>query len=212
MVTVRIMVPKGELTFRQLRRIAGLAEIYGDQRLYTTNRQNLELHGVDPGKVSSLKAEIDALGFTTVGLGGLRDIVSCVGTTYCPKAVARTRDLHELLAPVVAQSKYDAIQYGAIANITGCPNSCSPYRVSDLGFSGRRIREELGSVEGYEVLIGGTEQQHGTLLGEFKRDDIPAVVEAVLDTFVALRLEDESLATCVARVGIEPFTREVYGT
>ena len=90
-VTVRIIVPKGELGSPALRRIAELSEIYGNQRIYTDNRQNLSLHGVASNKVEELKAEIHQLGFVTDGFFGLTDMVTCVGTTYCPKAVTTTR-------------------------------------------------------------------------------------------------------------------------
>jgi sulfite reductase beta subunit-like hemoprotein len=208
--TVRIRIPKGELNYRQLRRIAELSDMYADQRIYSTNRQNLELHGVEPAKVSRLEREIHELGFATDGVDGLRDIVVCVGKTYCPKAVSTTRDLFDLLLPVVSQSKYSAIDEYAIIHITGCPNSCSPYRIADIGFRGMRIRTEQGSVEGYEMLLGGDQKSHGIKLGDFKHQDCAVIVETVLDTFLALRQDDETLTACVNRVGNEPFTRAVF--
>ena len=207
---VRIRIPKGEMTAQQLRRIAELSEKYADQRVYTTNRQNCELHGIDPEKVSAACAEIHELGLCTDGVSGLRDIVPCVGTTYCPKAVSTTRDLFDALLPLVSSPKYQAIDNYARINITGCPNSCSPYRITDLGFRGMRIREEQGSVEAYEMLIGGDQQAHGQKLGEFKLGDCPQVVETVLVTFIANRLPDETLTACVTRIGIEPFKEAVF--
>lgn len=209
-VTVRAMIPKGELTHHQLRRIAELSEIYGDQKVRTSNRQNLELAGIDPERAAEVKAEIGKLGLATAGFYGLRDMVPCVGTTYCPKAVATTRELYDLLMPVVSLPKFAAIQKDAVVNITGCPNSCSPYRIADIGFRGMRIREELGSAEGYEMTLGGTPDRLGEPVGEFKRDDCPRVVESVLDLFLRMRVDDESLAACVRRVGIDRFKQEIF--
>lgn len=207
---LRIRVPKGEMTAVQLRRIAELSEIYGDQRVYTTNRQNLELHGIEPGKLAEAQTEVHSLGLPTDGVSGLRDIVPCVGTTYCPKAVSTTRDLFDALVPVVSLPKYKAIDEYVCINITGCPNSCSPYRITDIGFRGSRIREKRGSVEAYEMLIGGDQKAHGQLLGEFKLTDCPDVVEIVLDTFIELRQAEETLTACVTRIGLEPFKEAVY--
>ena len=67
----RIMVPRGELDFRSLKRIAELSEEYGDKYLYTTNRQNFEIKGVEPAKLPALQDEIAALG---MGSGCLADI------------------------------------------------------------------------------------------------------------------------------------------
>ena len=198
-VTVRAMIPKGELTHLAFKRLAELSEIYGDKRIYTTNRQNIELHGILPEKVCEVKAEIEMLGFETDGFFGIRDIVPCVGTTYCPKAVSKTRDMYDLLMDVVKQEKYNAIWDKVVINITGCPNSCSPYRIADIGLRGTRIREELGSQEGYEILLGGTEQSFGKKLGDFKKADCPKVIEQVLDTFLDIRKGDETLADCIKR-------------
>ena len=200
--TVRAMIPKGELTHLQMRQFAMLTEKYGDKRLQFTQRQNIEIHGVKPEKVAEANEEIRKIGFETEGFFGIRDIVPCVGTTYCPKAVTETRKLYDLLMPVVSKSKYNEIWDKALINITGCPNSCSPYRIVDIGFRGMRIREKLGSVEGYEMRIGGEHDRLGKVIGEFKREDCPRVVEAILDTFLKEREEGETLAQCVRRLGV----------
>ena len=132
----------------------------------------------------------------------MKDIVPCVGKTYCPKAVTETRALYDLLQPVVSKEKYAEIWDKAVINITGCPNSCSPYRIVDIGFRGMRIREQVGSVEGYEMLVGGEHNRLGRKLGEFKKDDCPRVVESILDTFLEERNEGETLAECVTRLGV----------
>jgi ferredoxin-nitrite reductase len=207
---VRIRIPKGELNYRQFKRIAELSEIYGNQRVYTTNRQNIELNSVNPEKVGQVKSEIEKIGLGIDGFFGLRDIVACVGTTYCPKAVSETRRLFDMIYPVVSLSKYKPIDKKALVNITGCPNSCSPYRISDIGFRGMRIPKEIGSVEAYEMLIGGTQKDFGKKLGDFKLNDCPEVLETVLDTFLELREENETLAGCLTRVGVDAFTEAVF--
>ena len=63
----RIKIPKGELSSDHLAKIADLAEMYGDKYVYSTNRQNLELHGVDPKRLPQLRSEIQAI---ATGNGG----------------------------------------------------------------------------------------------------------------------------------------------
>jgi len=207
---VRVMVRLGEMEHRQFRGLAELADIYGDQKLYTTNRQNVEIHGIEPAKITAVEQGARDLGFEVDGIYTLRDMVSCVGTTYCPKAVATTHALHDLLQPVVRKPSFAGIQKYANINITGCPNSCSPYRISDLGFRGMRIREVSGSVEGFELSLGGDQQKHGQKLGDFKTNDIPDIVERILKTFIDLRSSDETLTHTVNRVGISPFQKVVF--
>nr|HPH16544.1 hypothetical protein [Bacteroidales bacterium] len=177
--------------------------------VYTTNRQNLELKGVKPSNVAALQQRIRDIGLYTDGFYGIQDIVPCVGTTYCPKAVSETRALHDSLQTLLQLDKYAVIRNAALINISGCPNSCSQYSIFDIGFRGMRIREEQGSVEGYEMRIGGSHASFGKVVGEFKTTDIPEVAETVLDTFVKLRTESETLAQTVQRIGVEPFKEAV---
>jgi formate dehydrogenase major subunit len=214
----RIMVPKGELDFHSLKRIAELSEQYGDKYVYVTNRQNFAIHDVDPPKLPELQAEIEKLPVIGGTFYGLDDIVPCVGTTYCPLAVSETRRMYDMLQSVVRQEKYDAVRAGAVINVTGCPNACSPYHIADVGLRGMRIRKDRGSAEGYEIRLGGTPERFGQVLGEFETEDCPRVVEAVLDTFLANRRGDESLADTVWKhaaegnpsvPGMQPYRRAV---
>jgi sulfite reductase beta subunit-like hemoprotein/NADPH-dependent glutamate synthase beta subunit-like oxidoreductase/ferredoxin len=205
----QIKIPKGELPSEHLERIAELSERYADKHVYSTNRQNLELHGVEPAKLPELKREIQSLGYETENFFGLSDVVTCVGTTYCPLAVSTTHSLFEKLQPLVHDKKYDAIRDKAIVNITGCPNSCSPYRIADIGFRGLRVREMEGSREGYQVTVGGTQQSFGAVVGEFKEDDCVRVTEAILDTFLKIRQGDETLSDSVARLGTDAYKKAV---
>jgi len=80
----------------------------------------------------------------------------------------------------------------------------------DIGFRGMRIREELGSVEGFEVLIGGSELDHGKKVGDFKTPDCPTVVQTILDHFLEVGQGEETLTECVERVGVDSFKEVIY--
>ncbi|HEY4760306.1 MAG TPA: nitrite/sulfite reductase, partial [Thermoguttaceae bacterium] len=151
---MQIKIAKGEMSSDHLARIADLSEMYGDKHVYSTNRQNLEIHGVNPTLLSELKKEVAALGLDIKDFYGLSDVVTCVGTTYCPLAVSTTHRFFDKIQDTVHDKKYDPIRDKVIVNITGCPNSCSPYRIADIGFRGLRIREMEGSTEGYQITVG----------------------------------------------------------
>ncbi|MFZ5833108.1 MAG: FAD-dependent oxidoreductase [Planctomycetota bacterium] len=205
MVIARIKIPKGEMSSEHLARIADLAEMYGDKHVYSTNRQNLELHGVPPARLAALHAEVAKLGLETEDFFGLSDVVTCVGTTYCPLAVSTTHRLFDLLQPIVHDKKYDSIRDKVIVNITGCPNSCSPYRIADVGFRGLRIRNQVGSTEGYQITVGGREDRFGDVVAELKEVDCVRAFETVLDTFIKIRQGEETLSENVDRLGPEPY-------
>lgn len=209
---VRVMIPKGELPCDAVTRLAELSELYADKYIYNTNRQNVELHGVRMDQRKTLKAEIAKLGLLTEGFHGLLDVVTCVGTTYCPLAVTSTHALFDALQHVVHEEKYALIRDKAIINISGCPNSCSQYRCSDIGFRGMRIREQEGAVEAYQVMVGGELDRFNDLVGEYKAEDCPRVTRAILDAFMASRddaPEGETLARHVARIGFAPYVKAV---
>ena len=198
----RIMVPKGEIDFHSLKRIAELSERYGDKYVYTTNRQNFELHGVDPDKLPELQAEIDKLPVDqrhVLRAGRHRAVrrhdLLPAGRFRDPPHVRHAAERRE------AGEVRRRFATRPIINITGCPNSCSPYYIADIGLRGMRIREGQGSAEGYEIRLGGTQERFGQVLGEFKTEDCPRVVEAVLDTFMARRQGEETLADTVWQQG-----------
>ncbi len=207
---LRVLIPKGEMNSKQLLMLANISDSYADQKIYTTNRQNIELHGISPQRLSSALKAVCDMGYETDGIEGIKDIVACVGTTYCPKAVAETRKLHNLLDGLVRESVFEAISEAVRINITGCPNSCSPYRIADIGFRGLRLRRTQGSVEGFEMLIGGDQKNHGQKLGDFTTEDCVEVTRCVLKTFLSLRTEAETLTACVLRVGMEQFRKAVF--
>ena len=207
----RIMIGKGEISAANLEEIAELAELYADGYVYSTNRQNLELHGVDPAKHSVLQDELQSMGLLAEGFYGLQDIVACVGTTYCPLAVTKTHDAFDRLLKIANLDVYKPIQDKILINITGCPNSCAQYYIADIGLRGLRIREEVGSVEGYQVRVGGTQTHFGEVLGDFKLDDCETVVKCILDTFLEVCKEKdyESLAAHVRQQGAELYQRKI---
>ncbi len=204
----RIMIPKGELESEALARIAELADIYGDKHVYSTNRQNLELHGVRPERLTQLRDELEQLGFLTEGFGGLCDVVTCVGTTYCPLAVSGTHGMFDRLQEIIHRNQYAAIRDRVLVNLSGCPNSCSQYIIADVGLRGMRIRELEGSTEAFQITLGGTEDCFGELLGEYKTGDCVRAVETVLDTFLAADTK-ESLADHARRTGLAPYREAV---
>ena len=113
-----------------LAKIADLAEMYGDKHVYSTNRQNLELHGVDPKRLPQLRAEIEALRLETDDFFGLSDVVSCVGTTYCPLAVSTTHRMFDMLQDLVherqicAHSRQGAGEYHRLPEFLLAVSDC----------------------------------------------------------------------------------------
>ncbi len=98
-------------------------------------------------------------------------------------------------------------------NISGCINSCGHHHVGNIGILGVDKHGE----EFYQVTLGGKvgagpdSTRIGAVLGRaFAAPEVPDVVAAILDRYVALRNPDERFIDTLDRVGIAPFKIAVY--
>jgi sulfite reductase (ferredoxin) len=183
---MRIGLPNGLLTSRQLRVIGELTQKYARNLADITTRQNIQLHWLT---IQALPEIVDAL--TAIGLspkGACGDVVRNV--TGCPLAGL---DGHELIdaSPLSVE-----IAHGLTANpefynlprkfkitVTGCPVWCSYPEINDVALTA--IRREVDGLEeiGYTLRVGGglsTEPHIGVRIPAFiPQDKAYAVVEAV---------------------------------
>ena len=83
---LRIKIPNGRLNSDQFKTIAELSEVYGKGYAEITDRQNLQLHWIEPQNAQKIFAKLDEIGFSTdhggQGIpnahgGDVRAIVSC---------------------------------------------------------------------------------------------------------------------------------------
>ncbi len=187
---MRIGLPNGMLTSRQLRVIGELTKKYARNLADITTRQNIQLHWLT---IESLPDVVDAL--TEIGLspkGACGNVVRNV--TGCPLAGL---DGHELIDASPLAIK---IAHGLTANpefynlprkfkitATGCPFWCSYPEINDVALTA--IKREVNGLEeiGYTLRVGGglsTEPHIAVRIPAFiPQDKAYAVVEAVLRIF-----------------------------
>jgi len=200
----------GDIRAEQLDRIADWADRFSFGEARMTHEQNLALADVRQADLHALWLEAREAGLATPNIGLLTDIICCPGGDFCNLANARSIPVADAI-----QQRFDDLDYlhdiGEIElNISGCMNSCGHHHVGHIGILGVDKNDE----EWYQVSIGGC-QGNDTTLGKvigpsFARDEIVGVVERLLDTYVALRHEDERFIDAVRRIGIEPFRERVY--
>jgi sulfite reductase (NADPH) hemoprotein beta-component len=89
-------------------------------------------------------------------------------------------------------------------------NACGHHHVGHIGILGV---DKDGS-EWYQLSIGGKQGNDaslGTVLGpSFAADEVPGVVEKLMQVYVRERHEDERFIDTVRRLGIAPFKAHVY--
>ncbi|WP_079432992.1 nitrite/sulfite reductase [Zoogloea sp. LCSB751] len=203
--------PPGDATAEQMDGVAELAERFGAGEIRVSHEQNLVLPHVARRDLPALWEGARALGLATPNIGLLTDVVCCPGGDFCSLANARS-------IPVAAavQQRFEDLDYqfdiGPLElNMSGCVNACGHHHIGHIGILGVDKNNE----EYYQVTIGGREGTRaaiGKVIGPaFAAQQIPYVIQRLLEVYLALRHEGELFIDAVERLGLEPFKTRVYG-
>ena len=209
-------VAPGDATAEQMDRVADWSERYGFSEIRVTHEQNLVLPDVRVDQLHALWQEARAAGLVTPNIGLLTDIISCPGGDFCSLANAKSIPIAQAI-----QERFDDLDYlhdlGEInLNISGCMNSCGHHHVGHIGILG----VDKDGAEFYQVSLGGADGSEagrgrvgvGRIIGpSFAAGEIPAVIERLIEVCLRERTDGERFGDVVARLGIEPFKRGVYG-
>jgi sulfite reductase (NADPH) hemoprotein beta-component len=203
-------VAPGDVTDKQLDAIADLADEYSFGEARATHTQNLVLADVDGTRLHELWQKLKALGFATPNIGTLTDMICCPGGDFCALANAKSIPVAEAI-----QRKFDDIDYlydlGDIdVNISGCMNACGHHHVGHIGILG----VDKKGAEFYQVSLGGhagNSAAIGEILGpSFSQEEMPELIEKVLNVFVENRIEGEAFLDTYRRIGIDLFKERAY--
>ena len=146
---VGVAMAVGQLTPKQMLRVAEIADLYGSGEIRLTVWQNFIIPNVPDAYVETVKKALRKVGFDTKQSHLRGGLVACTGNSYCKYAQANTKG-HALALADYLEKKFTLDQPLNI-HITGCPNSCAQHYMGDIGLLGTKVRGE----EGYHVFIGG---------------------------------------------------------
>ncbi|CAA0089245.1 Sulfite reductase [ferredoxin] [Zhongshania aliphaticivorans] len=203
-------VAPGDITAEQFEAVADLSERYGFGEIRSTHQQNLVLPDVQQLDLFALWKELVELEVASPTVGTLNDIICCPGGDFCSLANAKSIPIAEAI-----QRKFDDIDYiydlGDIElNISGCMNACGHHHIGNIGILGVDKKGQ----EFYQVSLGGSQGLDaaiGKILGpSFAQDQVPVVIEKVLETYVSLRQPEERFIDTFRRVGMDPFKERAY--
>ena len=193
--------------------IADLADRYSFGELRVTHKQNLVLADVRQKDLIQLWQEATTLELASPNIGLLTDIISCPGAEFCTLANARSIPLAKSIA-----QRFEDIDFqhdvGEISiNISGCMNACGQHHIGNIGITGV---EKKAHDEWYQVSIGGAEgnlSSIGKIIGpSFTFNQVPEVIDRLLQVYLQERVEAESFIETVRRIGHEPFKKHVFAT
>jgi len=201
----------GDITDAQMELAADLADRFSQAELRVSHDQNLVLPWVRESDLFALWEAARAASFATPNIGLLTDMIACPGGDFCALANARSIPIAEAIT-----ERFDDIDelydIGDIdLHISGCINSCGHHHSGHIGILGV---DKDGS-EWYQVTLGGLDgsaisghqSTPGKVIGpSFAADEVPDVIEAVLDTYRQQRsTAAERFIDTVTRIGLDPF-------
>ena len=205
----RAGLPPGDATADQMDAAAALSERYSQGELRVSHDQNLVLPWVRQADLAGLFEAARAAGFATPNIGLITDMINCPGGDFCALANARSIPVAAAITERFADLD-EVYDIGDIdLHISGCINSCGHHHSGHIGILGV---DKDGS-EWYQVSLGGSDgstisgaAMAGKVIGpSFAAEEVPDVIEAVVDTFRAQRLAGERFIDTVHRIGLPPF-------
>ena len=203
-------VAPGDITDAQLEVIANLADQFSFGEARTTHEQNIVLADVKKTELFPLWQACKTAGFATPNIGTITDIICCPGGDFCSLANAKSIPIAEAI-----QRQFEDLDYvydlGDIdLNISGCMNACGHHHVGHIGILG----VDKAGKEFYQVQLGGNASNDaslGDVLGpSFGAQEMPSVIQKIVDVYVANRTDEELFIDTYRRIGAAPFKEKVY--
>ncbi|MGJ0506400.1 MAG: nitrite/sulfite reductase [Methylocystis sp.] len=191
----------GDATSAQMRLLADASERFGFGELRISHEQNVILPHVKLDDLFDLWTLLDAAGLATANAGLVSDIISCPGLDYCSLATARSIPI----AQAISKRFSDLSRQRRIGKlgikISGCINACGHHHVGAIGILGL---EKKGQ-ESYQITLGGDptfSANIGEILGPgVTAEQVPDVIEHIVDFYLAERQEGESFIETWRRIG-----------
>ena len=150
---VGVAVPVGQLTPKQLLRLAEIADLYGSGEIRLTVWENLILPNVPDAYVETVKKAVIKAGLDWRQSHLRSGLIACTGNSYCRFASSNTKG-HALEIADYLERRVTLDQPLNI-HLTGCPNSCAQHYMGDIGLLATKVKVSGETLEGYHVFVGG---------------------------------------------------------
>jgi len=181
--------PVGQITPKQMTRLAELAELYGSSEVRLTVWQNFIIPNVPDGFVPTLKKALEKAGFSTKQSNLSSGVIACTGNSYCKFAQSNTKG--HALDLIKQLEKRIELDQPVNIHITGCPNSCAQHYMGDIGCLGTKTKISGESVDAYHIFVGGGFGRHQAVgrqvFAGVTGKELPNTIEKMLRTYQKLR-------------------------
>jgi sulfite reductase (NADPH) hemoprotein beta-component len=202
--------PPGDASASEMEVMADLADRFGRSELRVTYTQNIIVPHVRRDCLAGFYRAAHEAGLHGAEEGLISDMIACPGLDYCNLANARSLPLAEKIFRQFPDPARRAEIGRLRLNISGCINACGHHHAADIGVLGVNKK----GVEHYQITLGGRADEAaaiGRIIGpSFAEDEVPRVIETIVDRYLATRRKTESFADNLLRLGLEPYKQAVY--
>jgi sulfite reductase (NADPH) hemoprotein beta-component len=214
---LRVNVPYGTLSSRQLRKLADIAKRYDKGYGHFTTRQNIQYNWPKLAEVPDLLAELATVEMHAIQSSG--NSFRNVTADHLAGAAADEIEDPRVFAEIVRQWSTLHPEFSFLPRkfkiaVTAAPNDRAAVRVHDIGIQMRR--NAAGEV-GFEIIVGGG-QGRTPIIGSTIREFLPkrhllSYLEAILRVYNQLGRRDNlfkaRIKILVQQTGVVAFTRLV---
>ncbi len=198
---IGVAVPVGQLTSKQLRRLAELSENYGSGEVRLTVWQNLVIPNVPTAYVETLNKALVKAGLDWQASALRGGFIACTGNSHCKFAASDTKG--HALEIMQWLDRRVSLDQPVNIHLTGCPNSCAQHYMGDIGLLGAKVKVGGDTLEGYHVFVGGgfgDRQAIGRQLFQgMILEELKPLLERMLRLYLRLRSAGESFQQFTAR-------------
>ncbi len=200
----------GDISAEQMNFVADLADQFSFGEMRISHEQNIIFSDVEKSQLYPLWKSLAGEALATPNLGLLTDIVCCPGGDFCALANAKSIPIAESIQRQFNDQERLRDIGELTINISGCMNACGHHHVGNIGILGVDKKGE----EYYQVSLGGSAGNRtslGTIIGPaFAQEEIPGVIEKIVDVYQQRREPGETFIDTYDRLGKDPFKEKVY--
>ena len=190
-------VPVGQITAKQLERLADLAEHFGNGEVRLTVWQNFIIPNIPTAFVETVSKSLVRMGFPIKSSPVSSGVIACTGNRYCKYAQADTKG--HALELIKHLEKRVQLDQPVNIHFTGCPHSCAQHYMGDIGLMGTKVR----GAEGYHIFIGGGFGQNQALgrqiFSGIEAAEVPPLIEKMLKGYLRRREGTETFQSFAVR-------------
>ncbi len=214
---LRVAVPYGTLSSKQMRRLAYIADKWDRGYGHFTTRQNIQYNWIkleDTGDILEALAEVEMHGIQTSG-NCIRNVTTDHWAGAAADEIADPRPVGELLRQWSSlHPEFSFLPRKFKIAVTGAPNDRAAVRVHDIGL--RMHKNDKGET-GWEVMVGGgqgrTPMIAVTVRGFLPERELVPYLEAIMRVYNLFGRRDNKykarIKILVHELGAEKFKSEV---